>query len=89
MVEYAEHVGLVLGGVDGPMQLDVILGTDQPGVVTRTDRVEAERDAALQHGRELDLLVAADAGLGVRPAAYSATKSFTTSAAKRSERSHT
>src|SRR5512132_3083454 len=27
MTEYAQHVGLILGDVDGPMQLDVIPGT--------------------------------------------------------------
>ena len=33
------------------MQLNIITGTDQPCVVTGTDRIETERDAAVQHGR--------------------------------------
>ena len=35
--------------------------------MTRADRVEAERDATVQHGRELDLLVAAQTRVGSTP----------------------
>ena len=89
LVEHGQYVRLVLAAVNRPMQLDLITGTDQPGVVTSADRIEAQGDAAVQNGRELDLLVTAQTRLGVRPAAYSATNSLTTSAAKRSDRSHT
>ena len=36
----------------------------EPGVVAGRDRVEAERQRAVEHGGELDLLVAAQAGVG-------------------------
>ncbi len=65
--QHAEDVGLVLGGVDGPVQLHPAGALRQPGVVTGADGVEAERDAAVEHRGELDLLVAAQARVG-RPA---------------------
>src|SRR5512133_2274696 len=49
-IEHAQHVRLVLGGVDGSMQLYVIACTDQPGVVAGADGVKTERDAAVQNG---------------------------------------
>jgi len=67
MIQYAQHVGLILVDVDGSMQLDIMLGTDQPGIVTRADGIEAERDTALQNSGELDLLVAAHAGIRGTP----------------------
>ena len=48
-VEYAQHVRLVLGGVDGPMQLDVAPGTDQAG---RSDPCRPHRSRARRHGPE-------------------------------------
>ncbi len=68
LVEHAEHVGLVLAGVDRPVHLDQPVGSGaQLGVVAGGDGVEAERERPVEHGRELDLLVAAQAGVG-RPA---------------------
>ena len=65
LVEHAEHVGLVLAVVDGPVHLDqpVVAGA-QLGVVTGRDRVEAERQRPVEHRGELDLLVAAQARVG-------------------------
>ncbi len=66
--EHAEHVGLVLAHVDGPVHLDqpVVTGP-QLGVVAGGHRVEAQVQRAVEHRRELDLLVAAQAGVR-RPA---------------------
>jgi hypothetical protein len=50
LVEYAEDVGLVFSGVHSTMQLDAIVGTDQPRVVTSADRIKTKRDAPLQNG---------------------------------------
>ena len=50
MIEYAQYVRLVLAGIDGSMELHVTPGTDQSGVVAGADRIEAERDAAVQDG---------------------------------------
>src|SRR6185437_13527417 len=58
LVEHREHVGLVLAGVDGPLQRAV--GRD-PRVVPGADRVEAEGERPVEDRRELDLLVAAQA----------------------------
>ena len=55
--EHAEHVRLVLRRVHRPAQRAV----GQPRVVPGDDRVEAERQRPVQHRRELDLLVAAQA----------------------------
>ena len=62
--EDAEHVRLVLAVVDRAVQLDPALGpADQAGVVPGADRVETQRDGLVEHGGELDLLVAAQAGV--------------------------
>ena len=62
--EHAEHVGLVLARVDGAVHPDQpVVAGDQPRVVAGGDRVEAERDRAVEHRGELDLLVAAQAGV--------------------------
>ena len=66
--EHAEHVGLVLAGVDGAVQLDQPVGAGaKRRVVAGRDRVEAERERPVQHGGELDLLVAAQTGVGGAP----------------------
>ena len=63
--EHAEDVGLVLRHVLGPVHLDQPVGAGaQLRVVTGDHCVEAERDRPVEHGRELDLLVAAQAGVG-------------------------
>src|SRR4051794_19660722 len=56
----AQHVGLVLARVDGSAQRAAI----EPGVVARADGVEAKGYGAVEDGRKLDLLVAAQAGVG-------------------------
>ena len=55
--EHGQHVGLVLAGIDGPVQDPV----GDAGVVAGADGVEAESQRAVKHRRELDLLVAAQA----------------------------
>ena len=63
-VEHPEHVGLVLAQVDGAVHLDQpVLAGVEPGVVAGRDGVEAERQGPVEHGGELDLLVAAQAGV--------------------------
>ena len=59
-VEHAEDVGLVLARVDRAVQRAV----DEPRVVAGADGVEAQRQRAVEHGGELDLLVAAEARVG-------------------------
>ena len=83
--EHGQHVGLVLAGIGGQVQGAV----DDLRVVAGAHRVEAEGEHAVEHRRELDLLVAPQARFGVRPAAYSVTKSSTTSRWNRSAMSHT
>ncbi len=64
-VEHAEHVALVLGRVDRPVQLAAAVGgLDDLGVVPGGDGVEAERHGLVEQGGELDLLVAAQARVG-------------------------
>ena len=58
--EHGQHVGLVLAGIRGPVQ-DAVA---DPRVVAGAYRVEAERQRAVEHRRELDLLVAAQARVG-------------------------
>jgi len=58
--EDGQHIGLVLAGIRGPLQDPVA----DPRVVTGADRIEAERQRAVEHRRELDLLVAAQARVG-------------------------
>ena len=55
--EHGQHVGLVLAGIRGPVQDSV---TD-PRVVAGAYRVETEGQRLVEHRRELDLLVAAQA----------------------------
>ncbi len=63
--EHAEHVALVLAHVLGAVHLDQPVGVGaQLGVVAGHHRVEAQRDGPVEHGSELDLLVAAQAGVG-------------------------
>jgi hypothetical protein len=58
--EHAEHVGLILVGIRRAVQLAAPLGRlHDLRVVPSADRVEAERERAVEHRRELDLLVAA------------------------------
>ena len=65
LVEHAEHVGLVLAVVDRAVHLDEPVGAGaQLGVVAGRDGVEAQRQRAVEHGGELDLLVAAQARVG-------------------------
>ena len=65
LVEHAEHVGLVLAHVHRAVHLDqAVVAGAQLGVVTGGHRVEAEGERALEHGGELDLLVAAQARVG-------------------------
>ena len=59
--QHGQHVRLVLGQVDAAPQQAV---GAEPGVVTGDDRVEAQRHRPVQHRRELDLLVAAQARVG-------------------------
>ena len=64
LVQDAEDVRLVLGHVGGAVQLAgaVVVGTTR-GVVAGADRVEAEREGLVEQRGELDLLVAAQAGV--------------------------
>ena len=65
-VEHAEDVALVLGRVDGAVQLArrPSSAVDDLGVVAGGDGVEAERDRLVEQGGELDPLVAAQARVG-------------------------
>src|SRR3954470_8904691 len=58
--QHPQYVGLVLGRVHRPAQLAV----GQPGVVAGDDGVEPQRPGTVEHGGELDLLVAPHAGIG-------------------------
>ena len=58
--EHGEHVGLILGQIRAAVQAAV----HQPRVVAGADRVEAQGHRPVQHGRELDLLVAAQTRVG-------------------------
>src|SRR5690606_29908675 len=58
--EHAQHVGLVLSAVDAAPQHSAL----QPSVVAGGDGVESERESAVEHRRELDLLVAAQTRVG-------------------------
>src|SRR5690606_31907350 len=60
--EHTEDVGLVLGQVDRAVQLAALMALDDPRVVPRRDRVEAEGDRLVEERRELDALVAAQTG---------------------------
>ena len=63
--QHAQDIRLVLVGVDGAVQLDEVVDARfEPRVMAGGDGVEAEGQATLQHRRELDLLVAAHAGVG-------------------------
>ena len=63
--EHTEHVGLVLGPVGGAVQFAVaVFGGDDAGVVAGHHGVEAEREGAFEERGELDLFVAAHAGVG-------------------------
>ena len=65
LVEHAEHVGLVLAVVDRAVHLDeAVVAGAQLGVVAGGDGVEAEGQRPVEHGGELDLLVAAQARVG-------------------------
>ena len=59
--QHAEHVGLVLGRVDRAVQLGTVGALHDLRVVAGGHGVEAERQRAVEHGGELDLLVAAQA----------------------------
>ena len=62
--EHAEHVGLVLAHVHGAVHRDQpVLAGLELRVVAGRDRVEAERHGPVEDGGELDLLVAAQAGV--------------------------
>ncbi len=64
-VSTPEHVGLVLAHVDRPVHLDRAVGRGlELRVVPGRDRVEPERERPVEHGGELDLLVAAQARVG-------------------------
>lgn len=71
------------------MQFEPPFAVHEGRVVPGADRVEPELDRTLEEGGELDLLVAAQAGVRVRPALYSEMKSSMTSSRKRSEKSQT
>ena len=62
--QHGQHVRLVLSGVDAahkPRQLRCSGNRLEPRVMASADRVEAERHRPVEHSRELDLLVAAQA----------------------------
>ena len=64
VVKHTEDVRLVLGHVGGAVQLArAVVAHDHLGVVAGADRVEAEGEGLVEQGRELDLLVAAQAGV--------------------------
>jgi len=48
-IEHAQHVRLIFGKINGPMQLDLIPSTEKTGIVTCADGIKAERDTALQN----------------------------------------
>ena len=62
--EHGEHVGLVLALIHAADQPGLAGAGVDAGVMTGADGVEAERDGPVEHGRELDLLVAAQARVG-------------------------
>lgn len=65
LVQDAEDVRLVLGHVGGAVQLaGAVLAHHDLRVVARAHRVEAERERLVEQGGELDLLVAAQTGVG-------------------------
>ena len=61
LVQHAEHVGLVLVRVGGAVQFKFRPVVHDPGVMSRRDGVETERETAFQYGCEFDLLVAPEA----------------------------
>jgi len=63
LVQHAEHVGLILVGVGGTMQFQFRPVVHHPGIVARRDSVKTERDSSLEYSRELDPLVASQAGV--------------------------
>ena len=63
-VEHAEHIALVLGGIGRSVQLAPRRTVDNPGVVAGRNSVEAECERTIEHGAELDALVAAEARVG-------------------------
>ena len=83
--QYAEHVGLVLAGVDRAVQLDAVAPVAAAARSGRCrPRRSPARSARSRTAANLIFSLQRRQGLGVRPAAYSATKSSTTSAANRS-----
>src|SRR5260370_40221895 len=60
-VEAVEHVGLVLGWIDGGVQLRPVLAVHDAGVVTGGELLEAELQDAGEHEVEADERVAAHA----------------------------
>ena len=65
LVEHPEHVRLVLAVVDRPVHLDQpVLAGAQLRVVAGRDRVEPQPERPVEHGGELDLLVAPQARVG-------------------------
>src|SRR5690625_27380 len=56
----AQDVRLVLVRIDGAMQLRTLRTADHACIMSRTDRVEAPRQRAVEDGGEFDLLVAAE-----------------------------
>jgi len=69
------------------VQLTAARTVHDPRVVPGADRVEAEASALSSTASNLIFSLQRRQGFGVRPAAYSLTKSSTTSAWKRSARS--
>src|SRR5699024_1217017 len=67
LVEHPEDVGLVLGRVDGAVQLATTGPVDDLRVVPGRAGVEAERQRLVEERGELDLLVAAQARAGGAP----------------------
>ena len=61
--QHAEHVRLILHLVARAVQLTPVRPVDEGRVVPRADGIEAQFDRTLQQGGELDLLVAAHAGV--------------------------
>lgn len=88
-VQHAEHVRLVLGCVDRPVQLATRRALDDLRVVPGGDGIEPLEHRLVEQARRTRPLVAAQARVRVRPAAYSAAKSSTTSRSKRLARSQT
>jgi hypothetical protein len=65
--QHRQHVRLVLGTVDGTVQLGTSDAVDTARVVPGRHRVEPQRERPVEHGRELDPLVAAHARVGRAP----------------------